>query len=129
MKRTNNVTDMTRQRQPLCGQLCQLGALAAAAAIAAAWWLAPVSTELDEVELLSAIALLGFAVVLTGMAADHLAGSAAVSDHGPLSLRRLVPAALFGLGASRNTNGDVGQAFQPDEAAALPKRQAKKVRP
>lgn len=91
MKRASNVTDTTRQ-QPLCGQLCQLGALAAAVAIAVVWWLAPVSTELDDVELLSAIALLGFAVVLTGMAADHLASTTAVSGRGPLSLRRLLPA-------------------------------------
>lgn len=80
---------------PLSGRLCQLGALAAAAAIAVVWWLAPVSTDLDDIELLSAIALLGFAVVLTGMAADHLAGNTPVLDQGPLSLRRLVPAVVL----------------------------------
>lgn len=93
MKPSSNITDPTRQ--PLCGQLCQLGALVAAAAIAVVWWLAPVSTDLDDVELLSAIALLGFGVILTGMTADYLAGSTAVSDQGPLSLHRLVPAVIL----------------------------------
>lgn len=95
MKSTSNITVTTRQ--PLCGRLCQLGALAAAVAIAAVWWLAPVSTDMDDIELLSAIALLGFAVVFTGMAADHLAGSTPLADHGPLSLslRRLVPAVVL----------------------------------
>lgn len=94
MKRTSTTTDTTREL-PLCGRLCQLGALVAAAAVAVAWWLAPVSTDLDDVELLSAIALLGFAVVLAGIVADHFGGSTAVSDHGPLSLRRLVPAVIL----------------------------------
>src|SRR5487761_1618107 len=83
-------------RQPLCGRLCQLGALAAAAAIAAAWWLAPVNADLDDVELLSAVALLGFCVVLTGMAADRLTANIARPDASTVyaSSQRLAPAVV-----------------------------------
>lgn len=92
MKQPNRTTDSTPQ--PLCGRLCQLGALVAAAAIAAAWWLAPVNADLDDVELLSAIAVLGFCIVLTGMAADRLTAATArprmSGDYGPS--QRLLPA-------------------------------------
>jgi len=92
MKQLSPITDS--KPQPLCGRLCQLGALAAAAAIALAWWLAPVNADLDDVELLSAIALLGFCIVLTGMAADRLTANPArlgtSTGYGPS--QRLVPA-------------------------------------
>ncbi|HEX5444355.1 MAG TPA: hypothetical protein VFW87_11020 [Pirellulales bacterium] len=92
MKRLGDTTDSTSQ--PLCGRLCQLGALAAAAAIAVAWWLAPVNADLNDVELLSTIALLGFCIVLAGMAADRLTTNIprARTHTGYASSPRLLPA-------------------------------------
>ena len=92
MKRPGTTNDPSWQ--PLCGRLCQLGALVMAAVIAVAWWRAPVNANFDDVELLSAIAILSFCVVLAGMVADRLTTSAArpESNRGYVSAQRLAPA-------------------------------------
>lgn len=75
----------------------QLCALAAAAAIGLVWWLIPVNDELDDIALLTAIALLGFAIVVAGMTLGRYtlpAGEPQSQIGSFLFLRRLVPAVV-----------------------------------